>query len=127
MPRWPGVCVLLGTGLGSVAWAQGSARFDGQYTGELTLTKVINEAIHDCTQPPQGALYPLTISRGEVRFKYVPRFDTTLSGKVDENGNFIASARVRKGFAEMTGRVQGNNLTAHIVSPSCNYTFQTKN
>jgi hypothetical protein len=28
---------------------------------------------------------------------------------------------------QMTGRVQGNNLTASIVSPSCNYTFQTGN
>jgi hypothetical protein len=127
MLRRLGLGLLLGTGLGSVAWAQGSARFDGQYTGELTLTKVINEAVNDCTQPPLGALYPLTISRGEVRFQYVPRFDTTLSGSVDQNGNFKASARLRKGFVRMTGRIQGNNLIAHIVSPSCNYTFQTKN
>jgi hypothetical protein len=123
MLRWLGVGLLLGTGLGSVAWAQGSARFDGQYMGELTLTK---EIAGDCTQPPSGALYPLTISRGEVRFAYVPRFDTTLRGSVDENGVFKASARVRKGFAQMTGRIQGSNLTAEIVSPSCNYTFQTK-
>jgi hypothetical protein len=123
MLRWLGLGLLLGTGLGSVAWAQGSAKFDGQYMGELTLTKVIN----DCTQPPLGALYPLTISRGEVRFAYVPRFDTTLSGKVGENGIFKASARLRRGFVQMTGRIQGNNLTAYIVSPSCNYTFQTKN
>jgi hypothetical protein len=26
----------------------------------------------------------------------------------------------------MTGRIQGNNITAYIVSPSCNYTYQTK-
>jgi len=123
MLRWLGLGLLLGTGFGSVASARGSAKFDGQYMGELTLTKVIN----DCTQPPPGALYPLTISRGEVRFAYVPRFDTTLSGKVDANGIFKASARLRRGFVQMTGRIQGNNLTAHIVSPSCNYTFQTKN
>jgi hypothetical protein len=122
--RWLGLAFLLGTGVGSVAWAQGSAKFDGQYTGELTLTKVING---DCTQPPLGAVYPLTISRGEVRFAYLPRFDTTLSGKVGENGVFKASARLRNGFVQMTGRIQGNNLTAHIVSPSCNYTFRTKN
>jgi hypothetical protein len=127
MLRWLGLGLLLGAGIGSIAWAQGSARFDGQYTGELTLTKVINEAINDCTQPPPGALYPLTITRGEVRFKYVPRFDTALSGKVDENGNFKAAARLRKGFVQMTGHIQGSNLTAHIISPSCNYTFQTKN
>src|SRR6516165_7002365 len=123
MLRWLGLGLLLGTGLGSVAWAQSSAKFDGQYVGELTLTKIIN----DCTQPPLGALYPLTISRGEVRFKYVPRFNTTLTGKVSENGMFKASARLRRGYVQMTGHVQGNNLTAYIVSPSCNYTFQTKN
>ena len=123
MLRWLGLGLSISTGLGSVAWAQSSAKFDGQYVGELTLTKIIN----DCTQPPLGALYPLTISRGEVRFKYVPRFNTTLTGKVSENGMFKASARLRRGYVQMTGHVQGNNLTAYIVSPSCNYTFQTKN
>src|SRR6267142_4313050 len=117
MLRWLGLGLMLCTGLGGIAWAQGSAKFDGQYVGELTLTKVIN----DCTRPPLGALYPLTISRGEVRFVYVPRFDTRLSGKVDENGIFKASARARKGFVQMTGRIQGKNITANIVSPSCNY------
>ena len=124
MLRWLGLGLLVGAGLGSVAWAQGSAAFDGQYLGELTLTKVING---DCTKPPFGALYPLTISRGEVRFAYRPRFDTTLSGRVDGNGILTASARVRKGFVRMTGRIQGRNLTAFIVSPSCNYTFRTRN
>jgi hypothetical protein len=123
MLRWLGLGLMLGAGLGSVAWAQGSARFDGQYMGELTLTKIING---DCTQPPLGALYPLTISRGEVRFGYVPRFSTTLIGKVDEKGVFKASARLRRGGAQMTGRIEGNNITAYLVSPSCNYTFQTK-
>ncbi len=116
--------LLLGSGLGGVAWAQGSTKFDGQYTGELVLTGIING---DCTEPPLGSLYPLTISGGVVRFKYVPRFDTSLSGRVDDKGNFKASARLRKGFAQMTGHVQGNTLTANIVSPSCNYTFQAKN
>ena len=124
MLRWLGLGLLLGTGLGSVAWAQGSTKFDGQYAGELTLTNTIEG---DCTQPPPGALYPLTISRGEVRFAYVPRFATTLSGRVGDNGNFTASARLRKGSAQMAGHVQGNNVTASIVSPSCNYTFQTRN
>ena len=36
-----GLGLLLGAGLGSVAWAQGSTKFDGQYMGELTLTKEI--------------------------------------------------------------------------------------
>jgi hypothetical protein len=123
MLRLLGLGLLLGTGLGSLAWAQGSAKFDGQYMGELTLTKVIEG---DCTQPPLGALYPLRIFRGEVRFVYVPRFDTTLSGRIDENGMFKASARLRRGSVRMTGRIQRNNITAYIVSPSCNYTFQTK-
>jgi hypothetical protein len=122
MLRWLGLGLLIGTGLGGLAWAQGSAKFDGQYMGELTLTKSIN----DCTQPPPGALYPLTVSRGEVRFLYVPRFDTTLRGTVAEDGSFKASARLRRGVVQMTGRIRGTNLIARIVSPSCNYTFQTK-
>src|SRR5260370_18958219 len=123
MLRRLGLGILLGTGLGSVAWAQGSAKFDGQYTGELTLTK---EMSGDCTTPPLGSLYPLTISRGEVRFKYVPRFDTTLSGRDDQNGIFKASARLRRGFEQMTWRIEGNNLTASNESPSCNYTIMTQ-
>ena len=124
MPRWLGPGLLLGMGLASVAWAQGSAQFDGQYMGQLALTKTISG---NCTEPPLGALYPLSISRGEVRFAYVPRFATTLSGTIGQDGSFKASARVHKGLVQMTGRVQGNNLTASIVSPSCDYTFQTGN
>ena len=118
-----GLGLVLGTGLASVAWAQGSPKFDGQYRGELILTKEIKE---NCTQPPLGALYPLRISRGEVRFVYVPRFDTTLRGTVDGNGVLTASARLKHGSAKMTGRVQDNRITAYIVTPSCHYTFQTK-
>ena len=124
MLRRLGLGLLLGAGLGSAVWAQGSAKFDGQYVGELTLIK---EITGDCTAPPLGALYPLTIFKGEVRFVYLPRFATTLRGKVGENGVFKASARLRRGFVQMTGQIQGNDLTADIVSPSCNYTFQTKN
>jgi hypothetical protein len=124
MLKWLGLSLLLGAGCGSVAWAQGSTRFDGQYVGELTLTGIING---DCTEPPLGALYPLTISGGIVRFKYVPRFDTTLVGLVDGKGNFKASRNLRRGLVSMTGRIQENSLTAYIQSPSCKYTFQTKN
>jgi hypothetical protein len=123
MLRLLGLGLVLGTGLASVAWAQGSTKFDGQYRGELTLTKEIKD---NCTQPPLGALYPLRISRGEVQFVYVPRFDTTLRGRVDDNGVLTASARLKHGSARMTGRVQGNRITAYIVTPSCHYTFQTK-
>lgn len=119
-----GLGLLLGAGLGGAAWGHVSAKFDGQYMGELTLTK---ETSGDCTTPPLGALYPLTISRGEVQFAYRPRFNTTLRGRVGEDGIFKASARLRRGFVQMTGRIQGNNLTASIVSPSCNYSFHTKN
>ncbi len=121
--RW-GLGFLLCAGLGSVALAQGTARFDGQYVGELTLTGIVTG---DCTRPPPGSAYPLIISGGQVRFKYVPRFDTTLIGTVDQNGNFKAARRLRQGFVTMTGHIEGNNLTANIVSPSCNYAFQTKN
>ena len=123
MLRLLGLGLVLGTGLANVAWAQGSTKFDGQYRGELTLTKEIKD---NCTQPPLGALYPLRISRGEVQFVYVPRFDTTLRGRVDDNGVLTASARLKHGSARMTGRVQGNRITAYIVTPSCHYTFQTK-
>ena len=123
MLRRLGSGLALGAGLMSFAWAQGAAKFDGQYRGELTLTKVIRG---DCTEPPLGALYPLRISQGVVRFAYVPRFDTALTGRVDENGVFKASARVRHGTVQMSGRVQGNHVTAYLASPSCNYTFQTK-
>lgn len=124
MLRWVVAGVVLGVASGSVAWAQGPARFDGQYVGELTLTRIIDG---DCTQPPPGSLYPLEIAGGQVRFSYVPRFSTTLSGRIGEDGSFKAAARLKRGVVQMTGRVQGNNLTAQIVSPSCNYTFQTRN
>lgn len=124
MRKWLGLGILLGAGLGSVAWAQGLAGFDGQYIGELSLTKVISG---DCTEPPLGARYPLTISGGQMRFKYVPRFDTTLIGRVDEKGNFKASRRLKRGLISMTGHIDGSNLTASIQSPSCQYAFRTKN
>lgn len=120
-----GLGLLLGAGFAGVAWAQGSSRFDGQYAGELTLSKIIKG---DCTEPPLGAVYPLSISGGIVRFKYVPRFDTTLIGTVDARGDFKASRRLKRGLVSMTGHIiDGNTLTASIVSPSCYYTFQAKN
>jgi len=122
MLRWLGF--LLSAGFGGVAWAQSSGQFDGQYMGELTLTKVISG---DCTQPPLASLYPLAISQGAVRFVFLPRFGTTLTGRVTGDGVLKASARARKGVVQMTGHIQGNNITAYIVSPSCHYTFQTKN
>src|SRR5215472_15031218 len=122
MLRCLGLGLLLGTAFANGAWAQGSSKFDGQYIGELTLTK---EITGDCTQPPLGALYPLTISRGQVRFVYRPRFGTTLVGTVNENGILKASARLRS--VNMTGQIEGKNLRAQILSPSCNYIFQTKN
>ena len=118
-----GVSLLLGAMLANVAWAQSPARFDGQYMGQLTLTKVISG---DCTQPPLGALYPLRISGGQVQFKYDPRFDTILVGQVDENGTIKASRLLRTGQVSMTGHIRGNNVTAHITSPSCKYTFHTR-
>ena len=105
------------------ASAQGLTAFDGQYVGELTLAKVVDG---DCTRPPLGALYPMTISGGEVRFAYAPRFNTLLIGRIEKDGKFTASFRLRRGVIRMTGRIEGNNVTAYIVSPSCNYRFQSK-
>ena len=105
-----------------LAWAQGGSRFDGQYVGELTLKGMVGG---DCTKPPLGSLYPLSVSRGEVRFAYVPRFATTLVGRVGPDGSFTAIALVKKGRVEMTGRIQGIRVTATINSPSCNYIYRT--
>jgi hypothetical protein len=123
MLRLLGLGLLLGAALGDTAWAQGLAKFDGQYVGKLTLTKTISG---DCTEPPLGSLYPLVISGSQVQFKYVPRFDTTLQGRIDQNGTFTASRRLRSGLVSMTGRIQENNVVAIIRSPSCQYTFKTK-
>jgi hypothetical protein len=49
-----------------------------------------------------------------------------LTGSIDGNGNFTASTRVPKGVVHMSGKVQGNTLTASITSPSCNYSFRAK-
>lgn len=115
--------LLLGAGFARIALAQGSDAFDGQYIGELTLMSVVKG---DCTKPPLGSVYPLTISRGQVKFQYTPRFSTILIGTVDKNGVFKASTRAHKGIVRMTGRIRGDNVTATVVSPSCNYNFQTK-
>jgi hypothetical protein len=123
MLKWQVLGLLLAAVLANVARAQGSTQFDGQYVGELTLKKVING---DCAQPPWGALYPLTISGGRVQFKYDPRFDTILRGQVNEDGTFKATRLLRRGRVRMTGYIQGNQIVAHIKSPSCEYTFQTK-
>ena len=120
-----GSAVIMSAVIMSAAWAQAPGRFDGQYAGELTLTGIING---DCTKPPIGARYPLTVTGGWVRFKYVPRFDTTLTGRVDDKGNFKATARLHHGFATMTGHIDPvGDLTANIVSPSCLYSFQVRN
>ena len=123
MPRRLGLGLALGAVLASAAWAQAPAGFDGHYVGELTLAGIIDG---DCSEPPLGAVYPLTIAGGEVRFVDVARFGTTLRGKVDAKGRFKASARARKGLVQMTGRIEGNSLAAEIVSPSCRYRFQAK-
>ena len=122
----PGLLLAVGVwaALSGGVRAQASATFDGQYVGELRLIRTV---AGDCTSPPLGSLYPLTISRGEVRFAYVPRFATTLVGRVSADGSFRATARLKNGAVQMTGRVQGANLSADIVSPSCTYSFQTRN
>ena len=122
MLKYAGLALLFITTIG-VALAQVSIKFDGQYVGDLTLTKEISG---DCTRPPVGAVYPLIISGGKIRFVYRPRFGTTLTGSIDDNGNFTAFTRVSKGIVHMSGKVQGNTLSASITSPSCNYSFTAK-
>ena len=117
-----GFSLLFGVSLWGAAWAQGAAEFDGEYAGKLTLKQTISG---DCAQPPPGSVYPLIVAKGQVRFSYIPRFVTTLTGRVDKDGRFEASARTRHGVVKMTGRIQGGRVTASILSPSCNYTFQT--
>lgn len=107
-------------GLAAAAWAEVASRFDGEYVGELTLKGIVNG---DCTKPPLGSAYPLSVAGGVVRFKYVPRFDTTLVGRVDPSGGFKATARVKSGTITMTGRIQAGGATATIQSPSCIYGF----
>ena len=133
MPRAWGPGLLLAMALGSAAPAQvaspvasppAPSPFDGRYAGELTLTQVIDG---DCTEPPAGALYPLTVSGGQVRFAYLPRFATILTGSVAPNGSFTASAPTKRGVVRMTGQIRGNAMRAQIVSPSCRYDFATKN
>ena len=134
MPRRLGPGLLLPTALaaalGSIAFApvapaqvmpaQVASPFDGQYAGELRLAGTIEG---DCTEPPRGALYPLTVSGGQVRFAYLPRFATTLAGSVAPNGSFRAFAPTKQGVVEMTGQIRGNRVEAQIASPSCRYTF----
>jgi hypothetical protein len=108
----------------SVAAAQGgSSRYDGQYVGTLALDKLIRG---DCEEPPPGAQYPLRISAGTVSFTYLPRFSTTLTGTIDAAGNFVASTKIKNGIVQMKGRIQGQNVTAELSSPSCRYTFRTQ-
>jgi hypothetical protein len=116
---------LLALGGAGTAWGQGTSQFDGQYVGELTLRGIING---NCTTPPVGAEYPLTIAGGRVHFKYTPRFDTELTGRIDPSGSFKATGQTKSGVVTMSGHISGyHNLTASIVSPSCEYSFQTKN
>ena len=56
-----GLGALFATCFAGLAWAQGAAQFDGQYTGELRLARTFSG---DCTEPPFGALYPLTVAAG---------------------------------------------------------------
>lgn len=113
---------MLGAAIAGTAPARGSTQFDGHYVGRLTLDKVVSG---DCTRPPPGALYPLTVAGGRIEFKYVPRFDTILRGTVAADGTFQASRRLREGVVRMTGRIEANTVTATIRSPSCEYTFKT--
>jgi hypothetical protein len=126
LPTRPGMTFALGlafaAALGGVAWAQAGSGFDGDYVGQMTLTGIVNG---DCTTPPTGSAYPLKIAGGVVHFKYVPRFDTVLVGKVDDKGDFKASGHTKTGMINMVGHVTpAGSLTAKIQSPSCLYSLE---
>ena len=113
--------VMLGSIAGArSAAAQGASGFDGEYTGTLTLVEVISG---NCTPAPPGAVYPLSVSGGQISFAYDPRFDTVLTGNVAPDGTFQASAPTSLGPIKMTGQINGNQVNAQIVSPSCLYNF----
>jgi hypothetical protein len=124
-----GLILVIWFGGAGGAWAQqgNAAVFDGTYMGELTLTRVVKG---DCAPPAVGALFPLTVERGRVRFKYLPRFDTELTGSVRPNGAFVASARIKRGGAgeivHMAGRIANGTVNARIKSPSCRYSFRAE-
>jgi hypothetical protein len=125
MPRFSlALGLLFGVALAGLASAQSTTDFDGQYVGKLTLTKLL---AGDCTEPPLGALYPLAVAGGRVEFKYLPRFDTILRGRVAADGTFTAQHRLRRGRIRMTGHIEGTDITATITSPSCIYIFRTGN
>lgn len=115
--------VLAAAGVGLAAAQGGSVRYDGQYVGTMTLDKIISG---DCEPPPPGAQFPLRVSAGTVKFDYLPHFSTTLIGTVDAAGNFQATAQIKHGTVHMKGRIQGQNVTAQLASPSCRYTFKTQ-
>ncbi len=123
MRRSCGPVLLVAAVLAGNAEAQGTRQFDGSYVGELTLQSV---AGGDCSAPPLGAVYPLFVTQDRVSFAYLPRFATTLTGAVDKNGAFKASAHTKGGLVEMTGQIRGPAVSATIVSPSCRYSFQTQ-
>ena len=113
--------VMLGSIAGArSAAAQGASGFDGEYTGTLTLVEIISG---NCTRAPPGAVYPLSVSGGQISFAYDPRFDTVLTGNVAPDGTFQASAPTSLGPIKMTGQIKGNQVNAQIVSPSCLYNF----
>jgi len=118
-----GLGLVLAGAVACLAAAQGSSRYDGQYVGTLTLNKLIHG---DCEPPPPGAQYPLRVSAGTVSFDYLPHFSTTLIGTVDAMGNFVATTKIKHGTVQMKGRIQGQNVTAQLSSPSCSYTFKTQ-
>ena len=108
LPKRLGLAFVLAAALAQAAWAQGAGQFDGEYVGELTLSGIING---DCTTPPLGSAYPLSILGGVVSFKYLPRFDTILTGHVDRNGGFKASSRTKSGD-DQHGRARSRAATS---------------
>ena len=103
--------------------SQAQTAFDGQYWGEMALTRILGGA---CDQPQPGRVRLLTISNGQVQFVYNRRFNIVLTGRVDNTGSFNLSGYLPTGPVQMVGRVTGGDIGATAQSPDCWYAYQGK-
>jgi hypothetical protein len=96
--------------------------FDGNYAGSLTLKTNNAPGRSSCALVDNSRT--LTIKGGQLSILYNPKGNVTLTGMVGADGNFAASGSSPLGGVKMTGRIQGNSLTAEVVSTYCVHTLQ---
>ena len=109
--------------LGSIAGArsaaaQGASGFDGEYTGTLTLVAVTSGNSLLAVWGRYPFRYP---AAGQLYLR--PAVRHLITGNVAPDGTFQASAPTSLGPIKMTGQINGNQVNAQIVSPSCLYNF----